>query len=54
MPTSRKPWQRLQALADAIEAAALREPYPRLARLMESLAIQQAGLRTGGFQPTHS
>jgi hypothetical protein len=46
MPRSGKPWQKLQALAVAIEAAAMREPYPRLARLMQSLAVQQTGMRS--------
>jgi len=45
MPTSGRPWQRLNALADAIEAAAQREPYPRLAQLMQAMVVQQAGLR---------
>jgi hypothetical protein len=35
----------LNALADAIDAAAQREPYPRLAQLMQALVIQPAGLR---------
>lgn len=54
MPTPGKPWQKLHALADAIEAAALREPYPRLAQLMQSLAIRQAELRAASSRPTYS
>jgi len=38
MPRSGHSWQKLHALVVAIDAAALREPYPRLAKLMESLA----------------
>jgi len=53
MPNSGRPWQKLHALAIAIEAAEQREPYPKLARLMQSLAMQQAGLRTGGAQPAY-
>jgi len=34
----------LYELAVAIEAAAEREPYPRLAKLMQSIAIQQSGV----------
>ena len=45
MPTSGRPWQKLNALAAAIEAAAQREPYPRLAQLMQVLAVQQAETR---------
>jgi hypothetical protein len=45
MPRSAQPWQRLNALAVALEAAATREPYPRLAQLMQSLAIQQSGMQ---------
>jgi hypothetical protein len=45
MPTSGRPWQKLNTLADAIEAAARREPYPRLAQLMQALAVQQSGIR---------
>jgi hypothetical protein len=33
---------KLDALAAAIDAAAMIEPYPRLAQFMERLAIQQA------------
>jgi len=45
MPTSGRPWQKLNALAAGIEAAAQREPYPRLAQLMQALAAPQAGIR---------
>jgi hypothetical protein len=45
MPTSGRPWQKLNALAAAIEAAAQREPYPRLAQLMQAISVQQAGTR---------
>lgn len=54
MPRSGKPWQKLHELADAIEAAALREPYPRLARLMQSLAIQQAAMQAASSRPAYS
>jgi len=47
MPRSEHGWQKLQALVVAIDAAAMREPYPRLAQLMQSLAIQQIGQQTG-------
>ncbi|HXQ14259.1 MAG TPA: hypothetical protein VN814_06520 [Caulobacteraceae bacterium] len=53
MPRYGQPWQKLHALAVAIDAAALREPYPRLARLMESLAVQQAGIRAPGGRPAY-
>ena len=43
MPTFGRPWQKLNALADAIEAAAQREPYPRLAQLMQALEAQRGG-----------
>jgi hypothetical protein len=52
MPRARQPWQKLQALAVAIEAAAEREPYPRLARLMQSLAVRQTGMRADGARPS--
>jgi hypothetical protein len=45
MPTSGRPWQKLNALANALEAAAQREPYPRLAQLMQAMAVQQTGMR---------
>jgi hypothetical protein len=48
MPSSARPWQKLNALTVAIEAAELREPYPKLARLMQSLALQQTGVRVAG------
>jgi hypothetical protein len=44
MPRSAQPWQRLNALAVALEAAEMREPYPRLARLMQSLTSRQSGM----------
>jgi hypothetical protein len=44
-PRSGRSWQKLNALADAIEAAAQREPYPRLAQLMQAISVQQAGSR---------
>jgi hypothetical protein len=50
MPTAGRPWQKLNALAAAIEAAERREPYPRLAQLMQALAIQQAGARWASSQ----
>ena len=51
MPSSARPWQKLNALAVAIEAAELHEPYPKLARLMQSLALQQTGVRVAGARP---
>jgi hypothetical protein len=53
-PRPGQPWQRLQALTVAIDAAALREPYPRLAKLMKSLAIQQTGMQAAGSRPTYA
>jgi hypothetical protein len=53
MPRSAHSWQKLQALVVAIEAAAEREPYPRLARLMQSLAMQQTAVRSAGDRPTY-
>ena len=50
MPRSAQPWQRLTALAVALEAAELREPYPRLAKLMQSLTIQQGAPRTAAYR----
>jgi hypothetical protein len=54
MRKSGQPWQKLHALAVAIEAAAQREPYPRLARLMDSLTAQQPGMRAPGATPAYS
>ena len=45
MPTSGRQWQKLNALADAVEAAARREPYPRLAQLMQALVAQESPTR---------
>jgi hypothetical protein len=53
MPNSGRPWQKLHALAVAIEAAEQREPYPRLARLMESLALQPSGIRAAAARPAY-
>jgi len=53
MPRSGHSWQKLQALVVAIEAAAEREPYPRLARLMQSLALQQPEMRGAGARPAY-
>ena len=39
------PRQSLQSLVLAVEQAERREPYPRLAQLMQSLAAQDAGMR---------
>jgi hypothetical protein len=50
MPTSGRPWQKLNALAAAIEAAAQREPYPRLAQLMQALTAPQVGSRETNAQ----
>ena len=49
-----RPWQKLHALTVAIEAAELREPYPRLAELMQIVAIQEAGIRTTGARPAYA
>jgi len=54
MPRSGHSWQKLHALVVAIDAAALREPYPRLAKLMESLASQQTGMQASSARPTYS
>jgi hypothetical protein len=54
MPNSGRPWQKLHALAVAIEAAEQREPYPKLARLMQSLAHQEMGMRIAGPRPSYS
>ena len=35
-------WRKLEALAAAIEDSAAREPYPRLAQLMQSLNDREA------------
>jgi hypothetical protein len=51
MQKSAPPWQKLHALTVAIDAAAMREPYPRLALLMQSLASQQTELRTFAPRP---
>jgi hypothetical protein len=48
MPRAGRPWQRLQALAVAVESGAAIEPYPRLARLMQSLAASQSSARLAG------
>jgi hypothetical protein len=53
MPRYGQPWQKLNALAVALEAAAMREPYPRLAKLMQSLATQQAGFPAAGSRPAY-
>jgi hypothetical protein len=53
MPRSEHGWQKLQALVVAIDAAAEREPYPRLAKLMQSLAIQPTGMQASGARPTY-
>jgi hypothetical protein len=53
MPISGQPWQKLNALAVALEAAAMREPYPRLAKLMQRLAIEQAGMRAANSRPAY-
>lgn len=52
-PSSGYSWHKLHALAVAIEAAAEREPYPRLARLMQDLAVQdRAAVQGAGAQAT--
>jgi hypothetical protein len=53
-PRSGHGWQKLQALVVAIDAAAMREPYPRLAKLMQSLAIQPTEMQAPGVRATYS
>jgi len=53
MQTSGQPWQKLHALTVAIDAAATREPYPRLAQLMQSLALRQTETRSFAPRPAH-
>jgi len=53
MPNSGRPWQKLNAIAAAIEAADQREPYPRLARLMDSLAAPRTGLGFAVARPSY-
>jgi hypothetical protein len=53
MPNSGRPWQKLHALAVAIEAAEQREPYPKLARLMDSLAASRTGMRFASARPSY-
>jgi hypothetical protein len=53
MSRSGHSWQKLQALVVAIDAAALRDPYPRLAQLMHSLTIQRPGLQAASAGPTY-
>jgi hypothetical protein len=54
MRSSRYSQGKLYALAVAIEAAAGRDPYPRLAEFMRTLAIQEAGTRPVRRAPTHA
>jgi hypothetical protein len=54
MPRYGHSWQKLNALAVAIDAAAMREPYPRLARLMDTLASQQNALQAARGRPAYS
>lgn len=44
-PRSAHSWQKLRTLVAAIDAAAVREPYPRLAQLMQSLAPEPSAMR---------
>jgi hypothetical protein len=53
MPTYGQSWRKLHALFVAIEAAAMREPYPRLAQIMQNLASQQAGMQGSSSRPTY-
>jgi hypothetical protein len=53
MPNSGRPWQKLHALAVAIEAAEQREPYPKLARLMDSLTAPRTAMRFVGARPSY-
>jgi hypothetical protein len=53
MPQRGQPWQKLNALAVALEAAAMREPYPRLAQLMQRLATQQTAMRAPNLRPAY-
>ncbi len=41
MPKLSRRWSKLQSLATAIEAAAMRDPYPSLAQLMHRLALTE-------------
>ena len=38
------PWGKLRALSTAIEAAATREPYPRLAQFMRGPSMNNAAV----------
>jgi len=42
-----RPWRSLDALAIALEADEAREPYPRLAQLMQALACGPTVSRPG-------
>jgi len=53
-PRSAHSWQKLRTLVAAIDAAAMREPYPRLAQLMQSLAAKQATMQDANSRPTYS
>lgn len=53
MPNSGRPWQKLHALAVAIEAAEQREPYPKLARLMDRLTAPRTAMRFVGARPSY-
>jgi hypothetical protein len=48
MLASRYSQGKLYALAVAIDAAAARDPYPRLAELMRTLEMQEARTRPAG------
>ena len=51
MLASRHSQGKLYALAVAIEAAAGRDPYPRLAQFMQDLANQEAATWQAGRRP---
>ena len=53
MLASRYSQGKLYALAVAIEAAAARDPYPRLAELMRTLEMQEAATWSTRRPPAH-
>jgi len=48
MTSYRRSRVKLEALAAAIDAAAARDPYPRLAELMRTLTMEQSGFQAIG------
>lgn len=53
MLTSRYSQGKLYALAVAIEAAAARDPYPRLAEVMRTVEVREAAARARYTWPAH-